>query len=87
MTLDILSPVKTYHVEEVESVTLPGTMGSFQVLKNHAPLISSLRRGDITFFAQGHLKSMVIEEGFVEVSDNRITVCIDAVRKKETEGK
>ncbi len=87
MTLDILSPEKTFHVEEVESVTLPGTMGSFQILKNHAPLISSLKRGDITFLVQGHLKSMVIEEGFVEVSDNRITVCIDAVRKKESDRK
>lgn len=87
MTLDILSPEKTYHVDDVESVTLPGTMGSFQILKNHAPLISSLRRGNITFSVKGHLKTMVVEEGFVEVSDNTITVCIDSVRKKETDKK
>ena len=87
MTLDILSPEKTYHIDDVESVTLPGTMGSFQILKNHAPLISSLRLVKITFSVKGHLKTMVVEEGFVEVSDNRITVCIDAVRKKETDKK
>jgi len=87
MILDILSPEKNYHVDDVESVTLPGTMGSFQILKNHAPLISSLRHGNITFTVQDHLKSMAVEEGFVEVSQNRITVCIDSVRKKETTDK
>ncbi|MFA7155976.1 MAG: hypothetical protein WC112_09655, partial [Proteiniphilum sp.] len=42
MTLEILSPEKNHLWENVQSITLPGTMGSFQVLKNHAPLISSL---------------------------------------------
>ncbi|MDD2327375.1 MAG: hypothetical protein PHZ13_03525 [bacterium] len=82
MTLDILSPEKSYHVDEVDSVTLPGTMGSFQILKNHAPLISSLRGGNITFFAQGHLKTLHVEEGFVEVQNNKITVCIDSIKKE-----
>jgi F-type H+-transporting ATPase subunit epsilon len=81
MILEILSPEKTYYRGEVESVTLPGTIGSFQVLRNHAPLISSLRRGTLTFAVKGDLQSMKVEEGFVEVSDNKIIVCIDSVKK------
>ena len=42
MTLEILSPERTLFSGEVESVTLPGTLGEFTVLRHHAPLISSL---------------------------------------------
>lgn len=82
MTLDILSPEKNHLWENVQSITLPGTMGSFQVLKNHAPLISSLRKGTILFAAEGHLLSIEVAEGFVEVLNNKITVCIDSVTKE-----
>lgn len=83
MILHILSPEKKYYVEDVDSVTLPGTLGSFQVLKNHAPLISSLQHGTLSFTVKGHLKTLIVEEGFVEVKDNVVTVCIDSVKTKK----
>ena len=45
--LDIISPERTLVHESVLSVELPGTMGRFVILKDHAPLVSSLCRGDI----------------------------------------
>lgn len=79
MQLEILSPQKTHHRGKVDLVTLPGTMGSFQILNNHAPLIASLQKGVLSFVKDGKVQSMEIADGFVEVIDNKITVCIDSV--------
>lgn len=81
MKLEIISPEKTYYRGEVDSVTLPGALGPFQILKNHAPMISSLTKGQIIISIDGHLKDLSINDGFVEVSNNVITVCIDAINK------
>jgi F-type H+-transporting ATPase subunit epsilon len=67
---------------EVTSVTLPGTVGSFQVLKNHAPLVSSLTKGTILFVVNENVKEIGIEGGFVEVKDNTISVYTDIVEKE-----
>lgn len=82
MKLEIISPEKTYFKGEVNSVTLPGVMGPFQILNNHAPLISLLTKGMLVFSTNGHIKEMEITDGFVEVSNNNITVCIDPIKKK-----
>lgn len=82
MKLEIISPEKTYFKGEIEWITLPGTLGPFQILNNHAPLISSLTRGQIVFLTDdGHHKDMEINDGFVEVNNNNIIVCIDSIRK------
>ncbi len=62
MKLEIISPEKTYFRGEVEWITLPGAMGPFQILKNHAPIISSLTRGQIVFSSDGHVKDMEIND-------------------------
>lgn len=81
MKLEIISPEKTYYKGDVDSVTLPGALGPFQILKNHSPLISLLTKGQIIISIDGHLKDLTINDGFVEVSNNVITVCIDSVNK------
>lgn len=81
MKLEIISPEKRYFKGEVDYVTLPGEMGPFQILNNHAPLISLLTKGMLIFSTEGHIKEMEITDGFVEVSNNNITVCIDPIKK------
>ena len=82
--LQILSPEQILYDGEVNMVTLPGTAGSFTVLPNHAALISSLQKGVITFEtdpigdideSEEHILS--IERGFVEINNNKMTVCIE----------
>jgi len=77
MKLVIRTPESTLFSGEVTSVTLPGTVSSFQVLKNHAPLVSSLAKGTILFVADGDVKKIAMEGGFVEVKDNTISVYIN----------
>ena len=58
-------------------VSLPGTMGRFMVLKDHAPLISSLEEGDIVFESGKQEGRLAIKTGFVEIAYNKVTVCAE----------
>ena len=58
-------------------MTLPGSCGPFTVLENHAPLISTLLRGEIVYVAEGKEVKIAVEGGIVEVTDNQIVVCLN----------
>ena len=75
--LEILSPEAVLVTETVEAVTLPGAAGRLQVLKDHAPLITSLEEGEISYSAGGKENSLKIKSGFVEVRDNVVSVCVE----------
>lgn len=77
MILEILSPEQTLYRGEVERVTLPGTLGTFTVLKHHAPLLSTLKSGVIRFQEKGEVeRSVTVQGGFAEVKDNVVSVCV-----------
>lgn len=80
MILDIVTPEQTCFSGEVDSITLPGDTGSFQILNNHAPLISLLKKGKLSFSSTEKECEMEISDGFVEVNHNKVTVLIDKVR-------
>ena len=63
---------------DVTLVTLPGVEGPFTVLKDHAALITALVSGNIRYVENGVEKFLPIHEGFVEVKDNVVKVCVEA---------
>jgi F0F1-type ATP synthase, epsilon subunit (mitochondrial delta subunit) len=75
--LHIVSPEGTLVEQAVSAVTLPGTIGPFEVLKDHAALISSLTKGDIVYVTDGRENRLPIAEGFVEVRDNQVVACVE----------
>ena len=77
ITLDILSPDKSIFSGEVSCVTLPGGKAPFTVLHNHASIISTLSQGKLSWVTDGEEKSIAVSGGFVEVKDNRVTVCVE----------
>ena len=77
MILTVLTPEKTLLEAGVSKVTLPGSKGSFMVLRNHAPVISSLTEGDVIYMSGDEEGRIHVLAGFVEVNDNRITVCAE----------
>jgi len=79
MKLEIITPEQIYFSGEVTSVTLPGTSGLFTVWENHAPLISSLKNGKITYIADKNETELNVDGGFAEINNNIVTVCIEAV--------
>ncbi|MDE5800212.1 MAG: ATP synthase F1 subunit epsilon [Paramuribaculum sp.] len=77
MTLKIISPEDVVFEGEVTSVTLPGQMGSFTVLRNHASLVSTLVSGSITYLdTDGDEKTLSVESGIVDVDNNVVSVCL-----------
>ncbi|MEO8666363.1 MAG: ATP synthase F1 subunit epsilon [Ignavibacteria bacterium] len=80
--LEIISPVKTIFEGEVKSVTVPGTMGSFQVLKNHAPLISSFEIGIIKIGQDSGIFEYSTSGGIFEVKNNKAIVLAESVESK-----
>lgn len=77
ISLHIVSPEGTLAEAAASAVTLPGTLGPFEVLKDHAPLISSLEKGDIVYVSEGVEQRLPIASGFVEVRDNHVHVCAE----------
>ena len=77
MKLEIISPTGLLFEGEIESVSLPGVAGSFEVLPNHAPLIAALQQGVIRYEGEKDRNELTIQSGFVEVKNNLISVCIE----------
>jgi F-type H+-transporting ATPase subunit epsilon len=77
MKLEIVSPEKIIYTGDAESVTLPGLSGSFTILNRHAPIISVLDKGKVTYKTGGKDTEMMVNGGFVEAKKNIVSVCID----------
>lgn len=77
MILDVISPERTLVHAAVEAVELPGTKGRFEVLKDHAALISSLEKGVIAYRNGEGTDKVAISSGFVEVNDNHVVACVE----------
>lgn len=79
MQLTILTPDKPVFDGTVTSVTVPGTSGAFQILKDHAPIISTLEDGKVLIQSNNEESSIVIKGGVVEVSNNKIILLAEAI--------
>ena len=75
--LNILSPEGPLVQADVDRVTLPGAAGQFTVLKDHAALVTALDKGRIRYVSGGKEAFLPIKEGFVQVGDNRVDVCVE----------
>ena len=77
MHLEIISPEKIIYKGEVDMVTLPGVVGSFTILNHHAPIISVLKNGFVTYKSGENENKVKINSGFAEVKQNLISVCVE----------
>lgn len=78
MNLEILTPENKIFSGQVSLVSLPGSKGTFEILKNHAPLISTLEKGKIKVIdASGITHFFEIKRGVVECLDNQIHVLVN----------
>ena len=73
LTLKIVSPEKVEFTGEVESVKVPGAQGNFEILTDHAPIISILTKGVVEYDG----KQLPIQGGFVEVQKNQVSLCVE----------
>jgi F-type H+-transporting ATPase subunit epsilon len=79
MQLEIITPDKKVFSGEVKSVTVPGKNGTFQVLNNHAPIISTLKKGIMKYVTatEGETK-IPVKSGVIEVLKNKVIVLLES---------
>ena len=80
MYLEIITPIKKLFSGEVSLVQVPGKKGSFEILNNHAPIISTLEKGAIKVKSEeGKITNFEIQGGVIEAKANNIVVLAEVV--------
>ena len=77
LKLEIVTPEKRVIDHTVDSVTVPTLSGEAGILPNHAPLISALKPGILSFSNKGNVERLAVAGGFVEVSADKVSVMTD----------
>lgn len=76
--LELITPKEIIYKGDVQSVTVPGTKSPFQILFNHAPIVSSLDQGQLTIAVSDNKEIIYATgTGFVELQNNRISVLVE----------
>jgi F-type H+-transporting ATPase subunit epsilon len=91
MYLEIITPEQTLFKGDVESILFPGSHGDFQVLNDHAPIVSNLTKGKVKIIGKMAIREDVkdrfefnekqtileIDSGTVEMNNNQVTLLVD----------
>jgi len=77
--VELVTPAGKVFEGEANAVQLPGVLGSFQILLNHAPLISALGKGLVKIDLEKESKTFQITDGIVEVLDNKVAILVESV--------
>jgi F-type H+-transporting ATPase subunit epsilon len=82
---ELVTPEKLLRSEEVHMVVVPGTEGDFGVLERHAPVMSTIRDGEIKIFASAGAtpKTIRVEGGFAEVNAQGLTILAEKVVEED----
>lgn len=81
MKIEIITPDRKIYEGEIKSVRVPGKKGSFQVLKDHAPIISTLESGTVRIIDNDNKPvNFIIDSGVIEVKANRIILLAESVK-------
>jgi F-type H+-transporting ATPase subunit epsilon len=81
MRIEIITPEQKVFEGDIKSVRVPGKKGSFQVLKNHAPIVSTLDDGSVIMVdMEGNESVYEISGGVIEVKANKIILLADSVK-------
>ncbi len=77
INLEILSAEHSILNKKVDLVSLPAVAGAFEILYNHRPIISSLKKGKIVYSIEGQKESIDINSGFARLKNNDLKICIE----------
>ncbi|HQZ83821.1 MAG TPA: F0F1 ATP synthase subunit epsilon [Pyrinomonadaceae bacterium] len=83
LKLEIVTPEKRVFDAEVDSVTVPTASGEAGIFPNHAPLVSALKPGILSYSQKGGSEKLAVSGGFVEVSGNKVSVLADTAETSD----
>jgi len=80
MNISVLSPDKELFSGDITSVKVPGISGQFEILNNHAAIVSSLGEGQVRIIkSSGERMTFKIEKGFIEVLRNEVSLLVQGI--------
>mgnify|MGYP002777432755 CR=1 FL=1 len=79
MFLEIITPDAKVFEGEVEAVKVPGTKGEFEVLNNHAAIVSALGKGEVRVTEKGGRQFFTIDSGIIEVLKNKVVILAESI--------
>lgn len=86
LQLEIITPLKSVLKEEVDEIIIPTDSGEITILPNHVDLVSKVKAGEMTIKKSGKSTFYAITGGFLEISNNTVTILADyAVRAEDIE--
>ncbi len=83
LTLEIVTPERMAFTGLVEEVTIPGTEGEFGVLRGHAPLLSSVDVGELSFTREHKKVRYAVNTGYAEVTASKVTVLVETAERAD----
>ena len=83
LKLEIVTPEKKVFDDSVDSVTVPTASGEAGILPNHAPLVSALKPGILSYSNKGTVDKLAVSGGFVEISSNKVSVLTDSAQSAD----
>ena len=81
--LEVVTPEKVVVSKNVDIVVAPGSLGEFGVLPDHVPFLTGLVPGELRYTSGDKKESLAVATGFAEVSDNRVSVLVNAAEKAQ----
>jgi len=83
LKLELVTPQRRVVSEEVDEIIATGALGEFGVLQGHAPFLTSLKIGELSYKKSGAQKFLAVSNGYFEVVNDVVTVLVDSAEYAE----
>src|SRR5512140_1173347 len=83
LKVELVTPYKKVLSDEVDEITATGTLGEFGVLPGHAPFLTSLKIGELSYKKDGVLSHLALNWGYFEVENDKVTVLVETAEKAD----
>ncbi len=83
LKLELVTPYRKVLSEEVDEITATGTLGEFGVLPGHAPFLTSLKIGELSYKKDGAVFHMAVNWGYFEVENDSVTVLVETAERAD----
>ncbi|HTP66992.1 MAG TPA: F0F1 ATP synthase subunit epsilon [Geobacteraceae bacterium] len=83
LKLELITPYRKVLTEEVDEITATGTLGEFGVLPGHAPFLTSLKVGELSYKADNSVYHLAVAWGYFEVENDTVTVLVETAERAD----
>lgn len=83
LKVELVTPYKKVLTEEVDEITATGALGEFGVLPGHAPFLTSLKIGELSYKKDGVISHLALNWGYFEVENDKVTVLVETAERAD----